>query len=261
MHSFLRHRRYPDPAPMAHRGYSARYPENTMPAFEAAVSLGYQYVETDVHATSDGRLVAFHDEGLDRLTDRCGLISELSWGEVRKARVAGREPIPLLAELLDAWPDLRINIDAKNDDSVGPLLALLQGTDAWERVGIGSFSGRRLDLLRRVAGERLCTSMAHADVIRLKFASLGLPVGRFQANCVQIPVFYKGMRVITRKLVAAAHARGLPVHAWTVNDRKEMAELLDIGVDGIITDEAELAVAVFRSHGIGFGPTTSDAMN
>ena len=97
-----------------------------MPAFEHAVSIGYSYVETDVHVTSDGVLVAFHDDHLDRVTDRTGAISELPYAEVAAARVDGTEPIPLLEDILGTWPELRVNIDPKHDGSVDALVEVVQ---------------------------------------------------------------------------------------------------------------------------------------
>ncbi|MEA2704712.1 MAG: glycerophosphoryl diester phosphodiesterase, partial [Actinomycetota bacterium] len=102
------------PIPFAHRGGASDCPENTMRAFENAVNLGYRYVETDVHTTADGVLVAFHDDHLDRVTDQRGRICDLKWSEVGTARVAG-EGIPLLEDILGAWPDVRVNIDPKHD--------------------------------------------------------------------------------------------------------------------------------------------------
>jgi glycerophosphoryl diester phosphodiesterase len=113
--AFLDH---PGPIPFAHRGGAGEWPENTMPAFEGAVRLGYRYVETDVHVTSDGALLAFHDDVLDRVTDHEGDIAKLPWEVVRTARVGGREPIPLLEELLGTFPDLHVNIDPKHDAAV-----------------------------------------------------------------------------------------------------------------------------------------------
>ncbi|MDE2911928.1 MAG: glycerophosphodiester phosphodiesterase [Paracoccaceae bacterium] len=258
LHPYFRHPGWPHPAAIAHRGFSARHPENTMAAFAAAVELGYPYVETDVHATRDGVLVAFHDDLLDRVTDRRGAVSELNWSDIRRARVGGTgeagrvggtEPIPLLEELLTTWVDLRVNIDPKADSAIAPLLDVLERMDAWDRVCVGSFSGRRLARIRKVAGDRLCTSMGPAEVVRLRLASLGLPVGGFDAFCVQVPPRDYGLPVVDRWLMRAARSRRLPVHVWTINDDKDMHRLLDIGVDGIMTDEAERLKAVYEQRG------------
>ena len=231
------------PAVLAHRGYCKRHPENTMAAFEDAIRLGVRYLETDVQATSDGMVVTFHDETLERLAGTAGLVSETSWTELRRLKVAAAEPVPRLDEVLAAWPDARINIDAKSDHAVRPLLRLLEDHDAWERVCLGSFSGRRLEEIRDAAGSRLCTSMGPMEAARLRVASVGIPVGRFRANCAQIPLTHRGIPVVDKAFVAAAHSRNLPVHVWTINDPDEMERVLDCGADGIVTDELPAALA------------------
>ena len=119
-HPFLEH---DGPIAFAHRGGAGDWPENSLEAFSRAVELGFRYVETDAHVTSDGVIIAFHDDNLDRVTDRVGLISDLTWAEVSGARIDGIAPIPLLEDLLSTWPNLRVNIDAKHDEVVEPLAA------------------------------------------------------------------------------------------------------------------------------------------
>ncbi|MDP6811961.1 MAG: glycerophosphodiester phosphodiesterase [Alphaproteobacteria bacterium] len=238
------------PVAIAHRGSSGDHPENTMIAFADAVAQGYRYVETDVHATRDGVLVAFHDHRLDRVTDRAGAIAELDWGEVRQARVHGREPIPRFEEVAEAWPDLRLNIDPKADGAVAPLIAALGRPGVLDRVCVGSFASRRLRELRRALGPDLCTSMAPGEVARLRLASLGWPARSFAADCVQVPPRKYGLPVIDGRFVQAAHRRGLKVHVWTVNERAAMEWLLDLGVDGIMTDRTALLKSVFEARGL-----------
>ena len=249
LHPYLEHPHPGLPVSYAHRGYSARHPENTMLAFEAAVELGYLHVETDVHATSDGVAVAFHDSRLDRVTDRTGEIARLPWSEVREARVEGVEPIPTLPELLSSWRDLRVNIDPKSDGAVLPMLDAISRADAWDRVCVGSFSGRRLAEIRARTGGRVCTSMGPLDIFRLRAGSLGVPSGAFAADCVQVPPVWRGLPVVDGALVRHAHALGLPVHVWTINDEARMRRLLDLGVDAIMTDEAELLKRVLEERG------------
>ena len=231
------------PITLAHRGYSANHPENTIASFGAAIELGILCIETDVQATSDGEVVIFHDDRLERLTARSGKVSEISWNELSQLRVEGREPVPLLEDALSSWPGIRFNIDAKSDEVVQPLLELLTRNDAWDRVCVGSFSGRRLEFMRDAAGPRLCTSMGPLEVLRLRLAALGMPAGGFRANCAQVPPRHRGLKVVDRALVNAAHDRNLPVHVWTINDPDEMDRLLELGVDGIVSDEAALALA------------------
>jgi glycerophosphoryl diester phosphodiesterase len=240
---------HPGPIPFAHRGGAGDWPENTMPAFEAAVALGYRYLETDVHLTRDGVLCAFHDDRLDRVTDRTGIVAELSWSEVSAARVDGREPIPLLEDLLAAWPEVRINIDPKHDHAIDALACVLRRTGAVDRVCIGAFSDRRLARLRALLGPRLCTSLGPAGVARLRAASFGVPSGSFAAQCVQVPAATRGVPLVDARFVAAAHRRDLPVHVWTVDDPDEMRRLLDLGVDGIMTDRPVVLKEVLTDRG------------
>jgi glycerophosphoryl diester phosphodiesterase len=247
---------HPGPIAFAHRGGAGDWPENTLAAFEQAVALGYTYVETDVHATADGEVVAFHDESLDRVSDRNGRISERPWAEVRQAQVhpppgSGAPPaaIPLLEDILGSWPDLRVNIDPKHDMVVGPLVDVLHRMDAFDRVCIGAFSDRRLARIRRLARRRVCTSLGPADTARLRLASTGVPVGRFPGACAQVPTRARGRTLVDERFLAAAHRRHLPVHVWTIDDADEMTRLLDLGVDGIMTDRPVVLKQVLEARG------------
>lgn len=226
-----------------------------MPAFAGAVALGYRYVETDVHVTSDGVVLAFHDEELDRVTDRTGEIAELTWREVSEARVDGIEPIPLLEDLLGTWPELRINIDPKHDSVVEPLATVLTRTNSVERVCIGSFSDRRLDRLRAMLGAGLCTSLGPAAVARLRAASYGIGKKRPTGCCVQVPPSAKGHALVDERFLATAHALDLAVHVWTIDEPDEMDRLLELGVDGIMTDRPAVLRDVLERRGQWFPAT------
>lgn len=229
-----------------------------MAAFGAAVALGYRYVETDVHATRDGVLVAFHDETLDRVTDRLGRIPELSWREVSRARILGsNEGVPRLEDLLEAWPDLRINIDVKSRSAILPLARVIERTRAHDRVCLTSFSDQR----RRAAVMRLSrpvtTSAGQGTVTRFRAAAELPPlvrpavVARVLAGVdgLQVPVRHSGVEVVTAATVAAAHEVGAYVHVWTINEVAEMERLLDMGVDGIVSDRADLLKGVLQARG------------
>ena len=223
-----------------------------MAAFEAAVALGYRYLETDVHCTRDGALVAFHDDRLDRLTDAKGKVADRTLAEVKAARIAGAHEIPLFEDLLARWPWVHINVDPKSDRAVGPLIDLLNRTEALDRVCVGSFSGRRLQRLRQALGASLCSSLGPLDVARLRLASL-VSLKRpppMAANCVQVPVRHYGIPVIDRRFIDAAHRRGLQVHAWTINDENEMTRLIDLGIDGLMTDRPTLLRDVLTGRGL-----------
>jgi glycerophosphoryl diester phosphodiesterase len=246
-HPYLDH---PYPIPFAHRGGAADGLENTAAAFRRASRAGFRYFETDVHTTADGRLVAFHDATLDRVTDARGRISELPWSEVGRARVAGREPLPLFGELLEEFPEARWNVDVKTERALAPLIELIRGTDAWDRVCVGSFSESRVSRAQRLAGPRLATSYGATGVLALRLRSLGLPTAlRCGAVSAQVPESHRGIRVVDRRFVRAAHARQLRVHVWTINDPVRMHALLDLGVDGIMTDHLETLRTVLTERG------------
>lgn len=237
------------PLAFAHRGGAGDWPENTMPAFEHAVGLGYRYLETDVHATADGVLLAFHDDRLDRVTDHTGEIATLPHAVVAEARVDGREPIPLLEDLLGAFPEARVNIDPKHDDSVEPLIEVLERTNAVDRVCIGSFSDARLRTLRARLGPGLCTSMGPKEVARLRLDALSGRVHPTPSGCVQVPESFRGVTVTNAAVVRAAHRAGLQVHVWTVDDPDAMVRLLDLGVDGLMTDRPAVLKEVLVDRG------------
>jgi glycerophosphoryl diester phosphodiesterase len=238
------------PLAFAHRGGAASGLENTHAAFARAAELGYRYMETDVHTTADSALVAFHDTTLDRATDGSGPLAGLSWAEVSRARVAGREPVPLFADLLRAFPGVRWNIDVKTESALVPLLDLLERESAWGRVCVGSFAESRVARARALAGPRLLTSLGMGGVLALRLRSRRLP-WRLPAGagCAQVPERHRRVRVVDRAFVRAAHARGLRVHVWTVNDPARAAALLDLGVDGIMTDRLEMLRDVFAERG------------
>lgn len=255
-HAYLDH---PAPLPFAHRGGAADGLENTAAAFRRAVALGYRYLETDVHTTSDGHLVAFHDATLDRVTDSRGAIASLPWHAVRRARVAGREPLPLFEELLEEFPDARWNVDLKAESALEPLLGLLRRTGAWDRVCVGSFSEARVARAQRLADRPLASSLGTRGVAGLRLRSYGrgrLPLDRLlgaavrrSAVCVQVPERQWGIPVVDPLFLRAAHALGMQVHVWTVNDAERMTALLDLGVDGIMTDCVETLRTVLTERG------------
>ncbi|MFF5081321.1 glycerophosphodiester phosphodiesterase family protein [Actinoplanes sp. NPDC000266] len=241
----------PTPLAFAHRGGAAEGDENTAEAFARAVALGYRYVETDVHSTTDGVPVVFHDSSLLRLTGTEGRIGALSWTDLRTVRIGGAAAIPRLDEVLDAWPTIRFNIDVKADAGADPTVAAVRRAGAAERVLLASFSDRRLARLRALAGPAVATSMGPASVARLRLASLlgvrlKLPPSIAAA---QVPARQGPVTVVDRRFVATAHRSGLQVHVWTVDDPAEMDRLLGLGVDGIMTDRPEILRNVYRERG------------
>lgn len=240
----------------AHRG-GAYHPEiegleNTLAAFRHAAALGYDYLETDVHLTADGVLLAFHDEVLDRVTDVQGAVRDLTLADVRRARIGGREEIPTLVELLDAFPSARFNIDIKSDDAVAPLADLVRERDLWDRVLIGSFSRRRIRRFRALTDGRVPTAADPFEVLAYRLsptAGIAKAIAGARFAAFQVPHRRGRITVVTPGLVRRAHAAGLQVHVWTIDDPAEMNALLDRGVDGLFTDRTDLLKDVLQGRG------------
>lgn len=243
------------PLALAHRGFSRSGLENSLSAFENAVDLGFTHVETDVHATRDGEVLAFHDDTLDRVTDGRGPIAQQSWAQVRTALIGGSEPIPRLSEVLDRWPQLRINIDIKSAGAIDPLVRVIEDQRAHDRVCVTSFSDRRRRRALAALSRPVATSAGQSVTAAFVSGVLGhLPQRALTAtlrgvDALQVPVQHKGIPVVTARSVQAAHRAGVQVHVWTVNDPAEMTRLLDLGVDGIVSDRADLLKQVLLDRG------------
>jgi glycerophosphoryl diester phosphodiesterase len=240
------------PLAFAHRGGAGDAPENSLAAFAAAYAIGYRYLETDAHLTADGVVLAFHDDALDRVTDASGRIADLPWSEVRQARIAGREPIPRLDELLEAFPDACFNIDAKHDEVVEPLTELVARMGVGARVCLASFVDRRVtEMRRRLPG--VVTSPGARGVARLRAGTIARPSG-VASECVQVPPAARGITLVTHAFVQRMHRMGIHVHVWTIDDPDEMHVLLDLGVDGIMTDRIEVLKQVLVDRGTWHHP-------
>lgn len=251
VHPFLQH---DGPIAFVHRGGPVGAPENTMAAFTRAFALGFRYFETDVHATVDGALVAFHDRTLRRLTGEHAAIAELTWDEVCEVRLDD-EPLALLSDVLDAFPAARLNIDPKHDEAVRPLIEVLRARSALDRVCLASFSDRRLAFLRVALGPGVCTAAGPREVVRVRAAASRGRTVSLQADVLQVPPGAGGFDLVDRRFVDTAHASGLPVHVWTVNDRGSMERLLELGVDGLMSDDPELLRDVLVDRGEWPGDT------
>ncbi|MCW1931935.1 glycerophosphodiester phosphodiesterase [Pararhodobacter zhoushanensis] len=245
-HGYLAHAR---PVPIAHRGGSLEAEENTLPAFARAVAMGYRHVETDVHLTRDGEVVIHHDPTLARMTGDPRAIASMSWAELSRVRTPGGASIPRLSDLLEEHPGLLVNIEAKSDAVIDPLASLLQRSGAMTRCGAASFAGARTNRLRAQLGKPLCWSPSYRGVFGLWLGGWGLPLPRADFPVVQVPLKYRGIDIVTRRFVRAAHKRGVQVQVWTVNDAAEMRRLLDLGVDGIMTDRPSVLKDVLIARG------------
>ncbi len=245
----------PYPRAFVHRGWhydELEGMENSLSAFRRAAAEGYRYLETDVHATSDGVVVVHHDAVLDRTTDMSGVVARLPWRVVRTARIGGREPVSRLEDLLEELPDALLNIDVKAAGAIRPLVATLRRMNAVGRVCVASFSEARLAQVRRMAGEGLLTSMGMRAIAQL-WVSGRLPAVRWwrgHQRIAQVPVRQGGLTVVDRRLIAAARRRGIEVHVWTIDEPRQMNELIDLGVDGLMTDRPVVLRDVLRERGM-----------
>lgn len=242
------------PVAFAHRGGAWEGIENSFEAIQKSVELGFRYIETDVHLSRDGEVVAVHDPTLDRTSDRSGRVRDLTWNEISKARIGGTARIPRLMELLEEFPDVYFNIDAKVPDVVVPLVQIIEsgGPKVADRICLASFSDARLRRMRTLTRGAVATSMGQAEVARLRLASYmrtSLRALRFPGQAAQVPISYGGRRVVDRRFVESAHQLGKKVHVWTVDDPMDMHSLLDLGVDGIITDEPAVLKQVMQERG------------
>lgn len=245
----------------AHRGAASERPENTLDAFARALALGADALETDLHLTADGHVVAAHDTTLARTAGSAVEIRRATLDELRRSDVgwgfvdrdggrpfAGRGArVPTLEEVLDAFPGVPINVDVKQrtPSMVRPLLDLLRRARAEERVLVTSFDAVVLRAVR-AAGYPGCTGLSLTEVLRLyttpAAALRAMPLG---GGAVQVPPRARGLRLDTPGFVAKCHALGLRVDYWTINDPAEAERLLALGADGIMTDDPAAIAPVF----------------
>ncbi len=244
------------PVVLAHRGGADEGPENTVELFKRVTAAGVTHIETDAQVTADGLVVLSHDETLDRCYDGEGPISDYTYEELKQHRNAAGEPLPLLRDVLEQFPETFFNIDVKTDAVADPVLQALREMDALDRTLVASFSERRLERLR-AQEPRLVTSLGVSAVVRLLLAaetvskaeSWLVPGPRQQVLAAQVPETNKGIRVVSPRFIATAHAAGLAVHVWTVNDVDRVNQLLDWGVDGIVTDRPTMVRELIVERG------------
>lgn len=228
----------------AHRGGSREAAENSLTAFERAMALGLRYLETDVRPSRDGVAVLHHDATLERTSDGCGPVRVRTWRELRDVRLADGSAPLRLEELLEALPDAHLTIDAKEAGSVPAIADAVRRSGAEGRVCIASFSPRRLERLRRLLPN--VESGAHPwEVARLR-SRRGVTLPR--AHRVQVPLRAFGMALAEQAFIDRAHACGLAVDVWTVDDPARMHRLLDLGVDGIMTDSPSVLREVLAAR-------------
>ena len=244
MHPFLTLERPGTVRAIAHRGGGGPL-ENTMAAFSAAVGAGYRHLETDLHTTRDGVLVISHDADLRRVAGDPRPVAGLTFTELSRVRVGGREPVPAFEELVDAFPTTRLTVDLKCDAAVAPMERMLERRpELLDRLCLGSFSTARVARMRERFGDRLMSAATPREIVRLLVAvRLGRRPPSIGAGCVAIPERYpeagRGLPIGDARMLAAVAETGVAVHVWTVNDAARMRALVAAGVSGIVTDELE----------------------
>jgi glycerophosphoryl diester phosphodiesterase len=254
--------RWRPPVAIAHRGSRVLWPENTDTSFQGAYDLGFRHFETDLHLTADGVLVCFHDNTVDRTTESTGRVEEFTLEELQSldaghrhgtsdgfAFRGGGATVPTLEWLLTSFPDVSLVVDLKSDGLAMPLAALIDEYQAQERFIVGSFVDARLTEFREITDDRVPVSSGPALARLWVLASR---VGRGAGGDVaalQLPTHMRGVRVVDEKLVHTAQANGMQVHVWTVNEPGEMTRLLDMGVDGLVTDRPDLLRDVLVGRG------------
>ncbi|EAR24083.1 putative glycerophosphoryl diester phosphodiesterase [marine actinobacterium PHSC20C1] len=240
------------PRVLAHRGLATEAPENTMLAFAKAVAVGAQYIETDVHSSLDGVAVVSHDSTLHRVAGRDLAVDKLTMAELRRIDLGDGQGFCSLAEALDAFPETRFNIDVKSSGAVLPTVRAIRDLTATERVLVTSFDEKR----RAATAAQLPGVASSASARRFMVALLSAKTGISPAMrrslaglvAIQVPEKALGLRVTTQRMIQRVHNLGLEMHVWTINEPQRMRHLLDLGVDGIVTDRADLALEVVDSR-------------
>lgn len=233
-------------------------PENTLAAFAGAVEAGYTHLETDVHLTADGVLVAFHDDNLNRVAGHDAYIRDMTVAEVQAIEIGDGHRVPRMEELFEAFPDSYFNIDPKSDDAVEPLADLIERFEAVDRVCIGSFSDERIDRIRQRLGDRLCTSAGPKGIAKVMAAALLWPRWSSPYGCLQVPVEVYRIRLDRPWLISRIQRLGMQVHFWTINERDEIERILDAGADAIITDAIDVLADVLAARGAAIGSDGPD---
>ncbi len=220
-----------------HRGGDEEKTENTLEAFQYSADLGFVFMETDVQSTLDGKVVIFHDETLERVAGINKKVSQLTFQEIKKIDLINGGKIPSLEETLSSFPNLRFNIDIKVDCAVEETITIVKNHHALNRVCLAAFSTNRLNRIRHLTGSDLCSSMGQAEVVKLLLSSYGLNFKASPGFCAQVPVSQFGIPIVTKKFIKKVHDLNKLIHVWTIDETEEMYRLIDLGVDGLMTDK------------------------
>ncbi|MFQ5968575.1 MAG: glycerophosphodiester phosphodiesterase [Acidimicrobiia bacterium] len=254
------------PIAFSHRGGAALWPENTMEGFQQSYQLGYRFYETDLHLTRDDQIVLVHDDTLDRTTNGSGTVGDYTAAELQSLDAGYRfQPeedypfrgngltIPTLVEVLTTWPDTFFTLELKHGGMAKPLAELINRHDLWDRVLVAGYKDGWLKEFRTETGGRVATSTSRGEIGAFWLMSRNHRGLRLAGIALQVPMYYGPMTVVDRSFVEAAHTVGKQVHAWTIDDGAEMSLLLDMGVDGIMTNRPDTLKKLLIARGAG-GP-------
>ena len=244
--SFLEFIRSTNIVPIAHRGASLLASENSFESFRKAFDLGYRVIETDIHSSKDGTAYIFHDITLERLTGENLKISDLKDVDIDSLKINNSSVIPRLSNVFEEFPEGLFNLDAKTWKSTMPIVETIKNMGCRSRVCIGSFNDWRINAIIKELGLETCHSMGTSNVIKFY---LGAQLGteqHFTSQCIQLPIKMFGISLTTRQVLSYARKLGIKIHFWTVNNPVVMQNLLELNVDGIMTDDCALLKTIME---------------
>ena len=233
-----------------HRGGDEATTENTLEAFKYSSDLGFVFMETDVQATKDGHVVIFHDSSLKRMAGMNQAIKELTLDEVKSIELINGGKIPLLSEALENFPDLRFNIDIKTEEALEGSIRIIEEMNSFKRTCLASFSSSRLERIRKLAGPDACTSSGQMDIFKIMCRSIGIKSQETKGHCAQIPIRQWGVPVLTKRFMDVAKRERKLVHVWTIDEKQQMFDLIDLGVDGLMTDKPSVLKEAMTERGL-----------
>ena len=233
-----------------HRGGDEVETENTIEAFKYSSDLGFVFIETDVQATKDGHVVIFHDATLKRMAGVNKSIKELTLKEVNEIDLLDGGKIPLLTEALETFPDLRFNIDIKTEDALEETIRIIKQMNFLDKTCLASFSSSRLKRIKHLAGPEVCISSGQMDIFKMMCQSVGIGLKATMSQCAQIPLKQWGVPVLTRKFIEIAKKQNKLVHVWTIDNKDQMFELIEFGVDGLMTDKPSVLKEAMVEKGL-----------
>ena len=246
--SFLEFIRSTKIVPIAHRGASLLASENSFESFRKAFDLGYRVIETDIHSSKDGTAYIFHDITLERLTGENLKISDLKDVDIDSLKINNSSIIPRLSNVFEEFPEGLFNLDAKTWKSTMPIVETIKNMGCRSRVCIGSFNDRRINAIIKELGLETCHSMGTSNVIKFYLgAQLGIEQ-QFTSQCIQLPIKMFGISLTTRKVLSYARKLGIKIHFWTINNPVIMQQLLELNVDGIMTDDCVLLKEIMKEQ-------------